>query len=189
MSEQWRPVPGYEGLYAVSDMGRVKSLEKHTRTNGPALQHRPERLLSPITDWTGYNYQNLSKDGTAKKIAVHTLVLLAFVGPRPDGMQCCHNNGERKDNRLCNLRWDTVAENAADRHAHGTSAIGERSAKAKLTDEMVRWIFESSQSSLAVAHAINVAGSTVRAVRLGQNWSTWLRMARADGRPEFRDAA
>jgi hypothetical protein len=62
---------------------------------------------------------------------------MSFVGPCPDGMQGCHENGVRADNRLSNVRWGTPIENAADKAKHGTATVGERNARHKLTDQDV----------------------------------------------------
>lgn len=71
---------------------------------------------------------------------VHRLVLEAFVGPCPDEMECCHNDGNPLNNALDNLRWDTKRANQADRVKHGTHSRGERNANAKLTEADVRAI-------------------------------------------------
>jgi hypothetical protein len=70
-----------------------------------------------------------------KSALVHRLVLEAFIGAAPAGLEACHNDGNPKNNVLSNLRWDTRRENAADRIAHGTAAIGEKHPMAKLTKE------------------------------------------------------
>ena len=70
---------------------------------------------------------------------VHVLVLEAFIGPRPPKYQACHNNGDTTDNRLQNLRWDTVSNNHMDKHRHGTMQIGSKHSKAKLTETQV-WL-------------------------------------------------
>jgi hypothetical protein len=72
---------------------------------------------------------------------------MVFRGPCPPGMEACHNNGDPTDNRLCNLRWDTHANNEADKIRHGTYFIrarlkGERNGNSKLTEEEVRLIRE-----------------------------------------------
>jgi len=82
-------------------------------------------------------YRRAKMPGSKSGVMVHQLVLSAFVGPCPDGMQCCHNNGNRADNRLTNLRWDTPKSNSADRHKHGTVPFGARSGRAKLTEKQV----------------------------------------------------
>lgn len=113
--EQWRPVIGHEGAYEVSDHGRVRSLSRTLETSvGPRAHHG--RVLRPGTQY-GRKFVNLA--GRDVRL-VHHLVLEAFVGPRPDGMECCHNNGDPSDNRLENLRWDTSSSNKRDQLAHGT---------------------------------------------------------------------
>ena len=100
-SEQWRDVPGYEGLYAVSDYGRVRSVR---------------RVLHPTPDASrgGRRSVMLTRDGRRKRHNVASMVLTVFVGPRPEKLQACHNNGDPTDDRATNLRWDTPSANALD---------------------------------------------------------------------------
>lgn len=111
MPERWLPIPGREGRYDVSDMGRVRS-----------LLGREPRILKACIDRKGYAQVNLS--GGDRSLApvprVHGLVLLAFVGVRPDGMECRHVDGDSMNNRLSNLAYGTHSENELDRVAHGT---------------------------------------------------------------------
>lgn len=102
MSEQWRPAPNFPG-YEVSDQGRVRS---------------PRRILKP---WhrNGYAQVSLRRKGQTVKASVHRLVLMAFVSPPGPNQDACHNNGDKGDNRLANLRWDTRAENIRDIVRHG----------------------------------------------------------------------
>ena len=103
VDETWRAVPGYEGRYEVSDHGRVRSLLRG--------------LMHP---WHGFGYPMVRLyDGAYKNMRVHRLVLMAFVGPCPEGMEACHNDGDRANARLSNLRWDTHAANIEDRKGHG----------------------------------------------------------------------
>ena len=105
--EQWRAVPGYEGLYSVSDLGRVRS---HNAAKG--------RILKPrVLEGTGYRAITLCRNGLKSYRHVAHLVLEAFVGPRPRGYHACHGNSIRTDNRLTNLRWDTASANALERVA------------------------------------------------------------------------
>lgn len=71
---------------------------------------------------------------------VHALVLEAFVGPCPDGMECCHNDGDATNNKLTNLRWDTPKANSEDARKHGTMAIGSRNRQSVYTEEFVAQI-------------------------------------------------
>lgn len=126
--EQWRPVVGFEGYLEVSDHGRIRSLDRISEVaaskNGKkAYQRRFRgRMLKPKSDDQGYQYVQLWGNGKCVNGAkVHHVVLEAFVGPRPDGMECCHGLGGPSDNRLSNLRWDTRLANHADKVAAGTS--------------------------------------------------------------------
>ena len=117
--EAWLPVVGREGLYEVSDHGRVRSVHNReiVRSDG-MIQRRPGRLLRPAPVQTGHLMVNLGVGHPSQR--VHTLVLEAFVGLRPDGFQACHNDGNPANNHVSNLRWDTRAENTRDMVRHGT---------------------------------------------------------------------
>jgi hypothetical protein len=87
-----------------------------------------------------YCVVSLRENGGVGKVVcryVHRLVLEAFVGPCPEGMEACHNNGDTADNRLVNLRWDTKQANVADKLKHGTQPAGSLSANATLTADDV----------------------------------------------------
>lgn len=117
--EQWRPVVGFEGSYEVSNHGRVRSLPRYV--NSKYCQRRiPGKILTPFAKTYGHLAVHLSAGKRRVNRHIHRLVMEAFVGPCPDGMECCHNNGDASDNRLTNLRWDTSASNTADVTAHGT---------------------------------------------------------------------
>lgn len=85
-----------------------------------------------------YRWVVLCNGKNRRRNQVHRLVLLAFVGPCPEGMECCHNDGNSTNNKLSNLRWGTRKENAADRVRHGRQIRGEKVAHAKATDQIVR---------------------------------------------------
>lgn len=115
--ETWKPVPTWEGLYAVSDLGRVKSFCDHGRwKTGPE-----GRLMTiSVNAESGYAYVGLSRNGTTTLRTVHSLVLEAFDRPRPEGMECRHEDGDRANARLPNLSWGTGSENNLDQVRHGT---------------------------------------------------------------------
>lgn len=81
-------------------------------------------VLRPSITKKGYRNYVLCVNGTKKYCQGHRLVLQAFVGPCPEGMEACHNNGNPADNRLENLRWDTPSSNALDKVKHGTAKHG-----------------------------------------------------------------
>lgn len=132
--EQWRPVVGYEGFYEVSDQGRVRSVDRHILySNGKTCFWRG-RVLRQSPCMGGYMKITLSKGSRLRTLKPHVLVLEAFVGPRPEGMEACHNDGNVTNNRLSNLRWDTPFGNAKDKDRHGTNSKGERHGATALSD-------------------------------------------------------
>lgn len=119
MTETWRPIPGWEGFYEVSDLGRVKSCARSVPGRPGVLIVKRERLLKPMTTRIGHRTVALCRDNRRTTRGVHRLVLLAFVGPAPDGTECCHNDGDPANNVLSNLRWDTHQSNMVDKVIHG----------------------------------------------------------------------
>lgn len=119
--EQWRPVVGYEGHYEVSDHGRVRSLDRFVDTASGRRQYVAGRVIQP---WTanrgGHTAVKLSRFGQKRAALMHVLVLEAFVGPRPTGMDGCHNDGNPRNNHLSNLRWANRSGNMYDAVRHGT---------------------------------------------------------------------
>lgn len=150
MIETRAPAPDYEGLYEVSDLGRVWVHDRATEITRVRLgqtqtytKHVPGRILKPGMDVrrgrsNAYCHVVLTDySGIRTQVKVHQLVLWAFVGRCPEGQETCHGNGNPTDNRLENLRWGTRKQNADDRARHGTSPVGERNPAAKLTLEQV----------------------------------------------------
>lgn len=175
--ERWADVPGWEGLYKVSTLGRVRSLDRevtqggnggsvYTRTyKGQVIRQKRKR---------GYRLVGLNATGRHKTYQVHRLVLSAFVGPANTEVQCRHLDGDPANNRLENLSWGTAKENYADRFAHGTEQRGERSPSAKLNELQVheiRAVRSPSEATLRLfARKYGVSASTIRAVITRQTW-------------------
>ena len=116
MSERWLPVVGYEGAYQVSDLGRVRSLDRMIVDSVGHRYFRAGRILRQVT-LKGTGHCRVTLPGGIQGY-VHRLVLEAFVGPAPDGMEACHNDGDPTNNRLDNLRWDTRSANNTDAVRH-----------------------------------------------------------------------
>lgn len=114
-AEEWRPVTGYEGVYEVSSFGRVWSVPRilsDGRTAGG-------KILAPAFDSHGYLMVALARDGKTRSRKVHRLVLESFAGACPPGLEGCHGDGDRTNNALSNLRWDTRSANQSDVVRHG----------------------------------------------------------------------
>lgn len=124
--EQWRPIPGADG-YEVSDQGRVRSYKLNqsaSRTTPKVLAQRLTRQRHP--NRARYLHIGLMVDGRRRERLVHQLVLEAFVGPRPDGWVTRHLNDISTDNRLTNLAYGSVAENAQDAIRNGHNGWANR---------------------------------------------------------------
>ena len=104
-TEQWLPIDGYEGSYEVSDLGRVRSLDRMVPCGGGSERFARGRVLKQGTQSAGYQLVVLCCEGISTSCLVSRLVLLAFVGPGSDGDFAMIINGERADCRLVNLRW------------------------------------------------------------------------------------
>ena len=114
MKEIFKPVPGYEGLYSISDRGMLKT---HKR------QGTDDRIITGFKDRTGYLRTTLMKDGVAQSFAIHRIVCLTFL-ENPEGKRTVnHKNGDKTDNRLENLEWMTHSEN----HSHAYKHLGRKS--------------------------------------------------------------
>ena len=121
-TEKWLPVVGWEGLYEVSDLGRVRSLDRlDARGN-----RRTGKLLAQSTLTCGHRLVKLCRLGLHTTFQVHRLMLTAFVGACPPGMEACHRNDVPDDNRLVNLRWGTRSENQRDSVRNGTHYFAAR---------------------------------------------------------------
>lgn len=176
-TEEWRDVGGYEGYYQVSDLGRVRSVDRNIVTTSGITRPLSGRVLSQSDSGMGYLGVTLSKECHLKTIRAHRLVLDAFRGRCPDGMESCHNDGNRKNNRLANLRWDTLAANQADRLSHKTSNRGERHGMSKLKNEDVRGILmllgDGNFKQYEIASLYDVSSSLISIIKHGRAWS-WL---------------
>ena len=123
MSEEWGDVVGYEGLYQVSDQGRVKSLERKVSHWRGGERIQKERILKPDVSQDGYLRVGLYAGGKRKWFRVHRLVCEAFHDNPDNKSDVNHINEDKADNRAVNLEWCTAKEN----NNHGTR--NERSAK------------------------------------------------------------
>jgi hypothetical protein len=173
--ERWLPVVGYEGLYEVSDLGRVRSLDRrHRSARGNATQLHRGRLLKPLRQ-SGYLAISLCRDGNQKIRQVQGLVLAAFVGPRPEGMQACHGPDPDPTNcRLDNLRWDTKRANQLDRLTQGARDYrGSTNGNAKLVEtdvERIRDIHRVGAQKRHIAEWIGISDANVRLILAGKAW-------------------
>ena len=169
--EEWRAVVGYEGLYEVSNLGRVKLMARDGWSNGTLLR-LSGRILKPQPIHKGYVRVVLNGHGIRRFRRIHRLVLQAFVGECPDGMQCAHLNGDPADCQLSNLAWVSPTENASHKHAHGTHLHGSKSNLAVLDEAQVLDVLKL-KGALSAAACARKYGVTPSTILLIWNRVTW----------------
>lgn len=168
--ETWVPVVGFEREYEVSDMGRVRSVDRYVRNGETSTRLRKGRVLRHGLSGSGYPQVNLSSGGKNKVLMIHRLVMAAFVGGCQKGVEVCHHDGQKTNNFLKNLRYDTKKSNAADRYKHGTHHCGEKSPNAKLTNESVSVIRKSLLTYGKLAAMFGVSEAAVGMAKRGVTW-------------------
>ncbi len=132
MTEIWRPVLGWEDRYEVSNEGRVRSL---------CHRGKPRKepwIVSLNLSNNGYLRAHLMRDRKLSVYGVHCLVAEAFIGPRPEGNDCRHLDGNPMNNKAVNLAWGTKQENMRDRDDHGRTYRGETQHLAVFTEDEIR---------------------------------------------------
>jgi len=172
MEEIWKPVVGYEGLYEVSNTGKIKAIERALFYRGCYRVHK-ERVLNQETYAQGYLRVTLSKNNLPKRRSVHRAVAQAFL-PNPENKETInHKNGIKTDNSVENLEWATWTEN--NRHAIATGLNknkGENGSGAKLKTENVLFIRESkgSLTRYVLAEMFAISVSTIENIWYRKTW-------------------
>lgn len=181
--ECWLPVPGYEGLYEVSDRGRIWSVPRQ-RWTGIGWAAAGGIVLRQSPDRDGYMQVGLSAQNRNRTRKVHQLVMLAHAGPCPEGQEVLHGPGGKLDNSLPNLSYGTRAENCADKMRDGTSNWGERNGSARLSEADIREIrrmYVSTKhlgryhpdrwTAVKLSAAFGVGQTTIGAIVRGRSWA------------------
>jgi len=122
MNEIWKDIKGYEGLYQVSNLGRVKSLDRMVKVYGKRKMKIDEKILKPAIKRDGYCTVTLLNQGKRKYSRIHRLVAQQFIKNDYNKPEVNHKNGIKTDNRLENLEWMTTQEN----QNHSIYVLGKR---------------------------------------------------------------
>jgi len=112
-TEEWRSVPGYEGIYEVSSAGRIRGIRRRGSKGG---------VLDPYRRKDGYCAVNLKANGKTRSVTLHSLIALVFLGPRPEGLEVRHLDGDPTNSTVANLCYGSRSENMNDAVAHGKHA-------------------------------------------------------------------
>lgn len=173
-AEAWRPVVGYEGVYSVSSLGRV-------RRDAGGRGARAGYVLRSTLMKTGYLRVGLVRDGKQETRTVHSLVADAFLGPRLPGMTVNHRDGDKANPALSNLEYVTYGENnshalrlglrVAKWNGYVPEALkGEANPCSLVSEVDVRAIRASSESPGVLGARYGISRSAVRAIRERKTW-------------------
>lgn len=165
-------IPGFSGYEAGTD-GSIWSF--WVVGCKARIDRRRRKKMRFCNDTNGYPMVTLYKDrGKPKRVRVHSIILTTFICPRPLGLEACHRNGDREDNRLGNLRWGTHQSNNMDKRRHGTAPVGEKNPTAKLTDNTVialRRVREEEKISFReLGKRFNVCADTAHRACTKRTW-------------------
>jgi len=167
MKEIWKAILGWEGRYEVSNFGRIKGFR-----NGKNFLNKP-RIIKPYLTKKKYKMITFSKNNKNKYMFVSRLVLTAFVGKCLPGLQASHLDGNKTNNHIDNLIWESSKANNARRILHGTSPVGEKNPKCVLTEKKAIKILDLYSSGIKPKDIAKIIGAklpTVSSVCYRQSW-------------------
>lgn len=171
MMEEWKNIKGFDGVYQVSSIGRIKALPMR-KLRGRFFHDSPERILTIRTNTRGYSQINLQHNKYKKTFLVHRLIADAFLC-RPKNMdQVNHKNGIKTDNRVDNLEWCTIQENITHSITTGLKKKqrGEQLPFSKLKEADVLFIRSSTLPHKVLCEKFGVYISTIEKVKARQTW-------------------
>ncbi len=154
LTEEWRDICYYEGLYQVSNLGRVKRLDGlvgmyYKRKNGTFYREQFKKggmVAINSHHFSKYCTVMLCKNGKAVRYSIHKIVLETFVGPCPEGMECSHKDDVKSNNRISNLEWNTHIENCKTRKQNGHGSEGTKNGMSKLSEKQIEEIIKLNNS-------------------------------------------
>lgn len=159
MWEKWKPLPGFEELYEVSDQGRIKRLPRAVAVAGN-MRRLSAKTVSQNAGPYGHWYVSLARGNARQVMRVADCVMVAFKGPAPAGMEAVHKDDDKANNKLGNLEYGP-SRNVADYFNPGN---------AKLVPSMVRDIRASNWSNTTLAEVYGVTVATIRDIKAGKTW-------------------
>ena len=169
----WRNIEGFPG-YEVSRCGKIRSLPRGVMLPCGQVRSYSGKILSPSFAHGGYPQVNLRRNGVAHPMRVHCAVAAAFIGPRPDGCEVRHLDGNPRNANAENLAYGTPSQNTEDRHRHGTILRRDRHPSARLSEADVVEIkrrLSVGGKQRAIAAEFNVSRTTISAIATGRSWA------------------
>ena len=169
--EEWKNIKGYEGLYQVSNLGNVKSVDRIIKRSTSEMKLKSKNMSQYIGN-SGYPMISLCTNGQCKRHLVHRIVATAFLPNPLNKAYVNHIDGNKQNSNLENLEWSTPTENSIHAHNHGLANVGkgEKHRSAKLTVDKVKYIRESSKTIKELSLMFNVSKQAIRDVKMKRSW-------------------
>lgn len=171
--EVWEDIEGYEGCYQVSNLGRVKSLDRVVERSDGTFQNVKGRMLKQ-TIRNRYMRVILAKNNKKNHQSVHRLVAKAFIPSEANKPYVNHIDGARENNNCKNLEWVTPLENSSKARESGLYRTGSKSSDSKLTykeaESILNRYFKKGETQKEIASNFNVTQSLISKVTRGESW-------------------
>lgn len=169
-NEIWLPVVGYEGVYSVSNLGRVVRHALPSQKRGDYLPKQKFNNCGYLRVWL---YSPADKSQVPR--FVHRLVAMAFLGEPPnEKSQVNHRDGDKANNRLTNLEWNSPSENTWHAvHVTGKIPKGSKSFFAKLHESdvvQIKSLLMTGKTCVAIARLYNLTATTIQYIKQGKTW-------------------
>jgi HNH endonuclease/NUMOD4 motif len=183
---EWRSIPGYEGVYSVSNTGLLRS-EPREVWGGRAFYNTPQKILKQWVTPDGYSLAGGHYNRKGIQLFVHICVCSAWHGPKPSPKhEVRHLDGDPTNNAIDNLAWGTRSQNIADAKRHGTFPVGVNRPGAKLSPDVAKSICLDTRSCADIAKDYTISEGTVRNIKIGKLWGGWTEEERRTNPWEFK---
>ena len=173
IEEIWKDVVGYEGIYKISNFGRVKILSRKVNVCGGGVAIKKEKFKKIRTSYQGYLTTNLNLNGCVKLGRIHIMVAKAFI-PNPENKPfVCHKDNNKSNPNVSNLYWGTRKENTDQAVKDGLYASGENHKRSKFKNyevSIIREAIEFGYSQAKISRYFRVSGSTISKIKLKKRW-------------------
>lgn len=176
VTEEWRSVPGYEGIYEASNKGRVRSLDRVIVQRHGISRRFQGKILNPTIRSRSYKYQcvNLAKDTVHTFTPVHHVICLTFNGPKPFPEAVCRHLDDNSENNVPeNLAWGTVLDNETDKDKNGRRPRGETHPNVYITEDQARHVLALSSGGMRQCEIRDATGMPKAMVQRIVSRTTW----------------
>ncbi len=168
--EIWKDIKGYEGLYQISNLGRVKSLAREKKNGVNSKQNIPEIILNIYDNGKGYKRTNLCKNNIIKSNYIHRLVAEAFILNSKNEREVNHKDGNKANNNVTNLEWCNRKENVLHSCINNLVPKGNLHYNSKLTNEQIIQIRNDNRVQKIIANDYGITQTVVSAIKLRKTW-------------------